>query len=333
MTTHLYRLFLSGLFISGCFFGRAQQSVKTFVRETRYLLSLPEAYEKDTIQQWPLVLFLHGSGESGEDIQKVKLHGPPELADKGKKFPFILLSPQSDVPSGWDDKLLYQLLQHIKKSYRVDPDRVYLTGLSMGGFGTWTLAMKHPEEFAAIAPVCGGGDTATAWKLRHVPVWCFHGALDDVVSPSESVNMVKAAGRYNPSVRFTLYPDANHNSWDKTYSNDSLYHWLLSQKRFHYREAEVAEHTLKDYEGWYLGPDKDSVQLLLDKGILTAKPGKQVVALKAGGPDLFFIQPQLPMELRFLRSGSTVTGFVFMGDRRLAYRRLSAQDNLRKGNR
>jgi predicted peptidase len=171
--------------------------VEKLVIETKYLLYLPEQYNSDTTRQWPVLLFLHGSGESGQDIEKVKLHGPPQLIESGKKFPFIVVSPQSDVPSGWDTDQLYKILQRVKRTYRVDASRIYLTGLSMGGYGTWALAMKYPDEFAAIAPVCGGGDTANAWKLRNIPVWNFHGALDNVVPIAGSRNMVAAASRYN----------------------------------------------------------------------------------------------------------------------------------------
>ena len=129
----------------------AQQTAEKFIHETRYLLYLPEGYHQDTNHKWPLVMFLHGSGESGADLQKVKVHGPPKLVEQGRKFPFILVSPQSDVGSGWNTDQLYHLLLDLKKNKRVDDQRIYLTGLSMGGFGTWDLAMKHPEEFAAAA--------------------------------------------------------------------------------------------------------------------------------------------------------------------------------------
>jgi predicted esterase len=301
---------------------QAQQTIQKFVVEANYLLALPEHYDEDTTRQWPLLLFLHGSGESGHDIQKVKAHGPPQLAEQGKKFPFIVVSPQSEVPSGWDTDVLYRLLQHIKKTYRADEQRVYLTGLSMGGFGTWALAMKHPEEFAAIAPVCGGGDTTDAWKLRNIPVWCFHGAKDNVVPPLSSENMVKAARRYNPSVKFTLYPNANHNSWDTTYNNDSLYEWMLAQTKFLYKEVPVNPAILKTYQGRYAGPDRDTVQIVIENNVLVAKPGKEIVPLKAAGDNLFFIQPDKPMDIRFIRNRNKIDSLLFMGDRKLLYKRI-----------
>lgn len=291
--------------------------------ETAYLLYLPEHYADDTIKRWPLLLFLHGSGESGHDIEKVKAHGPPQLIEKGKRFPFMVVSPQSELPSGWDVQNLYKLLQLIKKTYRVDEDRVYATGLSMGGFGTWELAMKHPGEFAAIAPVCGGGDTADAWKLRNVPVWCFHGALDNVVPIAGSENMVKATARYNPLVRFTIYPDKNHNSWDTTYNtSDTLYNWLLAQKKYRYKETMVSPTVLKKYEGKYIGPDNDTVIIFVSKTGLTALPGRDTVRLKTAGENLFFLQPDKNMDIRFVAEGNRITSFWFMGDRKLIYRRL-----------
>jgi dienelactone hydrolase len=303
-------------------FLHAQQTAQKFVREVGYLLSLPDHYTDDTSARWPLVLFLHGSGESGHDIDKVKVNGPPQLVDRGKKFPFILVSPQSDVPTGWDIDVLYKLLQDIKKQYRVNNQKVYVTGLSMGGFGTWALAMKYPDEFAAIAPVCGGGDTSTAWKLRNIPVWCFHGAKDDVVLPISSINLVNAARRYNSSVKFTLYPNANHNSWDTTYNNDSLYLWMLAQTKFIYRETPADISVLKNYEGRYLGPDGDTVLITANKNGLIAKPGHDTVLLKPAGENLFFLQPDKNMDIRFLRNKKAVDGLLFLGDRKLLYRKL-----------
>jgi dienelactone hydrolase len=299
----------------------AQQTAQKFVRETNYYLSLPQDYGKDTAMRWPLLMFLHGSGESGTDIQKVKVHGPPELADKGKQFPFIIVSPQADAPVGWDIEMLYQLLQQIKKSYRVNESKIYLTGLSMGGFGTWELAMKHPDEFAAIAPVCGGGDTADVWKLRHIPVWCFHGAKDDVVLPVNSENLVKATKRYNPNVRFTLYPEANHNSWDLTYNNDSLYTWLLAQTKFTYTEKNITVAQLKKYEGYYTS-GTDSVQIIAGSNGLSGKHGNENIPLKAASETVFFIQPDRNMELRFITDKGKTTGFWFWGGEKMWFRKV-----------
>ena len=194
-----------------------------------YLLSLPTDYGKSR-KSWPLVLFLHGSGESGDDLNKVKVHGPPKLVDSNGPFPFILVAPQSPG-RGWDPHVLNALLDSVIKKYRVDKNRVYVTGLSMGGYGTWALAAAYPGKFAALAPICGGGKPTDAGKLARLPIWVFHGAKDTTVLPRRSEEMVEAIKAAGGNPKFTLYPDAGHDSWSATYDNPEFYKWLLAQKR------------------------------------------------------------------------------------------------------
>jgi hypothetical protein len=190
------------------------------------------------------------------------------------------------------------------------------------GYGTWRLAISHPEEFAAIAPVCGGGDTTEIWKLRNMAIWNFHGAKDDVVFPAESDKMVNAAKRYNPSVKYTLYPDANHNSWDATYSNDSLYTWMLSKTKFQYKEVAMSPDLFKQYTGRYVSTEKDTVVITVKGNSLVAEPRGESIPLRAAGNDLFFIEPGEPLEIRFVREKGAVRSFIFMGGTRRIYRRL-----------
>jgi predicted peptidase len=196
-----------------------------------YLLFLPQGYESST-KVWPLMLFLHGAGESGSDLAKVKTHGPPKIVESKRDFPFILVSPQSPR-MGWNADTLNALLDEIMQHYRVDPDRVYLTGLSMGGYGTWSLAAAHPERFAAIVPICGGGNPADAPKLASLPIWVFHGAKDPTVPIQRSKEMVEAIKAAGGNPKFTIYPEAGHDSWTETYNNPELYQWLLEQKKAH----------------------------------------------------------------------------------------------------
>ncbi len=211
------------------------QQAKTFEQKItttaklNYLLSLPTDYGKSR-KAWPLVLFLHGAGESGSDLEKVKVHGPPKLVETKGPFPFILVSPQSPG-RGWNPDVLNALLDTLLKQYRADKDRVYLTGLSMGGYGTWALAAAHPERFAAIAPICGGGNPADAKKLAQLPTWVFHGAKDPTVPLKRSEEMVEALKAAGGNPKFTVYPDAGHDSWTATYENPEFYTWLLAQKR------------------------------------------------------------------------------------------------------
>jgi len=195
-----------------------------------YLLYLPPGYDKEE-KAWPLLLFLHGAGESGHDLKKVKVHGPPKLIEAGKNFPMIIVSPQAPQ-FGWDVQTLNALLDEIVTTHKVDKDRIYVTGLSMGGFGTWALAAAHPDKFAAIIPICGGGNPPDAVKLKNLPIWVFHGAKDNVVPPSRSESMVKALKTQGATdIKYTLYPNANHDSWTETYNNPEVWEWLLKHKR------------------------------------------------------------------------------------------------------
>ncbi len=196
-----------------------------------YLLHLPAGYDAAADTTWPVILFLHGAGERGTDLELVKVHGIPKLAEADPKFPFIAVAPQSPAETRWPAHLdaLDTLLDHILADHAADPNRVYLTGLSLGGQGTWEWALAKPERFAAIAPICGWGQPELACNLKDMPVWAFHGALDTVVPPAGSEDMVAAIEACGGDPRLTIYPDAGHDSWTVTYDNPELYAWLLEQ--------------------------------------------------------------------------------------------------------
>lgn len=196
----------------------------------RYLLYVPEL--PTTSERLPLVLFLHGGGEGGTDIEKVKKNGLPKLIEAGKTFPFIVVSPQNPSETQfWDDQQLINLLDEIENELAVDPARIYLTGLSRGGYGAWRLAIQNPDRFAALAPICGSGAAPYAKKLKDVPTWVFHGAKDPVIPLEESQRMVDALKNAGGNVKFTVYPEAKHDAWSETYNNPQLYAWMLQQKR------------------------------------------------------------------------------------------------------
>lgn len=216
---------------------RAEFTVETFVKKVTtpeklsYLLSFPKDYKADPEKKWPLVVFLHGAGERGDDVQKVGLHGPPKRVREGADFPFILVAPQCPDGSWWTEEPVLALIDHLEATHRVDASRIYLTGLSMGGYGTWHFASLAPNRFAAIAPVCGGGVPYRMRAIPHLPVWAFHGAKDTVVVLDESARLVEALKkRGNQSVKFTVYPEAGHDSWTETYQNPELYEWFLSHR-------------------------------------------------------------------------------------------------------
>jgi len=206
----------------------------------RYLLYLPTGYDPESPARWPLMLFLHGAGERGDDLERVASHGPCRIVRDGVDFPFILVSPQCPEGATWNPETLLALLDDLERRHRVDPTRIYLTGLSMGGFGSWALALRDPARFAAVAPICGGVsfmDIANAFGSRagaaaSLPVWTFHGEADTVVPVEETVRAVEELRRRgNADVRLTLYPGVGHESWSRAYGSPELFDWFLSHCR------------------------------------------------------------------------------------------------------
>ncbi len=208
----------------------------------QFLLFTPKTYSTDKSKPCPLIIFLHGMGERGEDLKLVKRHGPPKVVAKDKSLPFLIVSLQclkgkkgSGMFKGgkgwWQTKDLNLVLKYLLKTLNVDKDRVYLTGLSMGGFGTWSWAAENPEHFAAIAPVCGGGNPMVGRKYGKLPIWAFHGDKDNVVPLRMSQAMVDAVVAAKGNAKLTVYPGVGHDSWNKAYNDKELYKWFLSHKR------------------------------------------------------------------------------------------------------
>ncbi len=159
----------------------------------------------------------------------LKKHGIPKIVEQDQNFPFITVSPQCPIGSWWTEKVevLKGLLDQVVTSYPIDSGRLYLTGLSMGGYGSWALATAYPEVFAAAAPICGRGNPSQAGRIKDLPLWVFHGDKDVVVPFQHSQDMVTALKAVGSRVRFTIYPDTGHDSWTQTYDNPDLYQWFL----------------------------------------------------------------------------------------------------------
>ncbi|MCA8960961.1 MAG: prolyl oligopeptidase family serine peptidase [Planctomycetes bacterium] len=230
--------------LSACVTPVERQRIETFVRksskglttiELDYLLYLPPGYDAPDARErrWPLLLFLHGIGECGSNPNEVARLGPPKRVEQGEDFPMIIVSPQNDgrLRKLWWNDLLIALLDHLETELRIDPDRVYLTGASLGGFGAWNLACVHPERFAAVAPVCGWGYPAEVRRMQDIPVWAFHGGEDWIVPIEEGRAMVDALRDAGGSARFTVYDDVGHGAWHRAYRDPELYEWLLAQRR------------------------------------------------------------------------------------------------------
>ena len=201
----------------------------------KYLIYLPHDYAADADKQWPVMLFLHGRGESYGPIDIVKKWGPPRMVERGEKLPYILISPQCPPRQFWSQPKaqahVIQLLDHVLAKYKTDKQRIYLTGLSMGGYGSWRMAADYPQRFAAVAPICGGGKPEDGKKLKDIPIWVFHGDQDRVVPFKRSVEMVeaiRAAG--GKQIRFTTLEGIGHNSWSAAYATPELYSWMNKQK-------------------------------------------------------------------------------------------------------
>ena len=204
--------------------------------ELDYLLHLPSEYGDGTAkdQRWPLVLFLHGAGERGSDLELLKKHGPPKLIASGRDIPAIVVSPQCPADQWWTDHLeaLSALLDETARRHRVDPDRVYVTGISMGGYGTWALLAREAQRFAAAIPICGGGNRSGLVRAVELPIWAFHGEADPVVPLDETTRLVEALKRRGSSnVKLTTYPGVQHDSWTQTYDDPVVWDWLFAQRR------------------------------------------------------------------------------------------------------
>jgi predicted peptidase len=187
-----------------------------------HLTYLPDGYGKDQ-RTWPVILFLHGSGERGTDLKTVMKWGPATYAKSGHPLPFIIITPQCPDDDWWDPARLMRLLDEVAATYRVDPKRIYVTGLSMGGYGTLDLAATYPDKFAAIAPLSGGEDPDLADRLKTVPAWFFHGDDDRTVPTRYSTDLVAALQKLGAPVKLTVYPGVGHGGWDKTYGDPNLY--------------------------------------------------------------------------------------------------------------
>ena len=195
-----------------------------------YILDYPENVKGKV----PLMVFLHGSGERGDNLDLVKAHSPFTYKNLFPE-PVAILAPQCPANVWWDTEAVYYLIKEIQQKYQIDDSRIMLTGLSMGGWGTLKLAMEHPELFSAVVAVCAPVDRLMKVRVsqyKDLPIKIFHGGNDDVVSPMNSIEIYQEIKKVNKNVELTIFPDDNHNSWDSTYSNPKLYEWMLAQKKY-----------------------------------------------------------------------------------------------------
>ncbi|MFO7657899.1 MAG: PHB depolymerase family esterase [Bacteroidales bacterium] len=206
-------------------------SGKKPVADYEYLIYLPDDYQAKPEKDFPLIIYLHGASLRGSDLNLVKKYGIPYLIEKGEQFDFIIVSPQCPLKKSWDSENWFDnLYAEVTAKYRVDADRVYLTGMSLGGFGTWSLAIEYPDKFAAIVPLCGGGKPEKICAISHIPVWAFHGTSDSVVAITRTGELVTKLLKCNGNVKFTRLKGKGHAiQW--VYEDRKIYSWMLNHKR------------------------------------------------------------------------------------------------------
>lgn len=217
-------------------------------QKLKYRLLRPKNY--DANKSYPLVLFLHGAGERGDDNAAQLVHGMNDFAkdENREKYPCFVLAPQCPNEKRWVEvdwgrdahdllkepsatmQLVLTLIDSLQNEFSIDKSRLYVTGLSMGGYGTWDVISHYPSKFAAAAPVCGGGDEKQAAKLTKIPIWAFHGDKDTAVKPERSRNMIAAIKKAGGAPKYTEYAGVGHNSWGRAYSDPELMEWMFAQK-------------------------------------------------------------------------------------------------------
>lgn len=232
MSLYKYIAFVALLLLWACFSTSSQSSLTAKARKKyEYLLYLPKQYKADN-EAYPLVIYLHGGGQKGNDLNKLKTYGLPQLVDQGREFNFIIASPQCPDDKFWStDNWFDSLYAELTTKYRVDQKRIYLTGISMGGYGTWQTAIAYPDKFAAIVPLCGGCDDSTqVCLIRQVPVWTFHGTADDLIPIIETERLVNRLNQCDGKVKFTRLPSEGHGI-QYLYENNAIYDWMLKQHK------------------------------------------------------------------------------------------------------
>ena len=208
-----------------------QRFERQVVHALDYYLYLPDGYEARG--DWPLVVFLHGGGESGSELSLVTKHGPPKMIEAGRDFGFVLLAPQNPHRDRmWDDEAVLSLIDAAVRDLDVDPDRVIVTGLSRGGMATWRLGMQHPGRFAGLVPIAGGALPVYAFRLKGVPVWAFYGADDEAVLLDDARRVADRLAAEGGDIEITVYPEAGHaETWERAYADPRLYEWIEARRR------------------------------------------------------------------------------------------------------
>lgn len=208
---------------------------KSKINELRYIMTTPSGFDPSK-ESLPMIVFLHGAGERGDDLELVKVHGIPKYfcADNDYRgLRVITLSPQCPADRVWNhmpDQIM-DLIEHVASDMNVDKKRITLTGISMGGYGTWEMACMYPDYFAAVAPICGGGMVWRAGALTKLPIRAFHGTDDFAVPYNASIEMVEAIKHLGGNATLTSYDNVGHDSWTSAYETSDVIEWLAAAEK------------------------------------------------------------------------------------------------------
>jgi hypothetical protein len=215
-------------------------SKKLSQKQIPYLLYQPKSYFTNQREELPLVVFLHGRGERGNDLEMLKRQALPKMiAEENTEYPFLMIAPQlPESEEEWYTKDLMTLIEEIESEYSVDENRIYLTGISLGGNGAWKVATDYPNKFAAVVPISGWGDTSRICRLKNENVWAFHGGKDTLILPERTLEIVERLQYCNSTTWFTIYPNAKHDAWTETYHNENVMNWMLEQRKKKSKEKE-----------------------------------------------------------------------------------------------
>lgn len=225
-------LFLFNFFILS-FLTTAQNQLKAITDQTDYPFWIHTPNNDLVNKKSPILLFLHGKSLSGTDLNRVRRYGVLRAIEKGKEIPAIVIAPQ--LASGpWNPEKLMKVVEYVQAHYNADPSRLYVCGMSLGGYGTFDFAAKYADKVTAAVAICGGGNTKDAYKLSSVPLWVLHGDRDYIVPLSESQKMVTAIKTCNPdaNVTFTIVKNGNHGSVENYFRQNEIYDWLFSKLKF-----------------------------------------------------------------------------------------------------
>jgi len=200
----------------------------------KHLTYLPKSYNTDT-SKYPLVFYLHGGSQKGNNLEKLKIYGLPYLVDQGKEFDFIMVAPQCPEGKYWSTENWFDsLYNEVTSNYRIDKSRVYVTGISMGGYGTYITALDHPEKIAAIVPLCGGindNDTTRICTLKDIPILTYHGTADDEISIQETERIAESLKKCNGNIIFHRLTGKGHGIQYLYETEPWIYEWLLMQRK------------------------------------------------------------------------------------------------------